>query len=128
MSRTSVSANAWEPQILARRVAAYDPKLLDRLCLSGMVGWGRLSPHPATLEESAEAGLPAPCLMTRQAGRRVVPSRVAPITFFVREEADWMISRRLPGEEAPGGLGHAAREVLEFLPRLEAEQIIRREV
>ena len=47
-------ANAWERQILARRVANYDPKILDRLCLTGAVGWGRLSPHPAMLDDSRE--------------------------------------------------------------------------
>src|SRR6202162_4231199 len=43
-------ANSWEQQILARRVADYDPKALDHLSLTGAIGWGRLSPHPATLE------------------------------------------------------------------------------
>src|SRR3989475_8801669 len=43
-------ANSWEPKILKRRVADFDPKVLDHLCLTGAVGWGRLSPHPATLE------------------------------------------------------------------------------
>ena len=42
-------ANAWERQILQRRVADYEPEILDQLCLTGAVGWGRLSPHPATL-------------------------------------------------------------------------------
>src|SRR6266403_716384 len=37
-------ANSWERQILARRIANYDPKDLDQLCLTGAVGWGRLSP------------------------------------------------------------------------------------
>jgi ATP-dependent Lhr-like helicase len=95
-------ARAWERQILARRVAAYDPKVLDQLCLTGAVGWGRLSPHPATLEAvTAE-------------GRRVIPTSVAPITFFVREDADWMIPRRKPEEEAQG-LSRAAGEALSFL-------------
>ena len=44
-------ANSWEQHILARRIANYDPDVLDRLCLTGAVGWGRLSPHPATLRE-----------------------------------------------------------------------------
>ena len=44
-------ANSWEHQILAKRVANYDPKVLDQLCLTGAVGWGRLSPHPATFED-----------------------------------------------------------------------------
>jgi len=100
-----VPANAWERQILARRIADYDPKVLDQLCLTGAVGWGRLSPHPATLEDTAEGK------------RRVIPTSVAPITFFVREEADWMMPRHsgtdLP-EETPG-LSHGAREVLDFL-------------
>ena len=63
-------ARSWERQILARRVAAYDPKILDNLCLTGAVGWGRLSPHPATLEAVTVEG------------RRVIPTSVAPITFL----------------------------------------------
>jgi ATP-dependent helicase Lhr and Lhr-like helicase len=81
-----IPANAWERQVLARRVVDYDPKWLDQLCLTGAVGWGRLSPHPATLDTggSSSDDLSTP----RQ--RRVIPTSVAPITFFVREEADWM--------------------------------------
>ncbi len=45
-----IPANAWERQVLARRIADYDPKWLDQLCLTGAVGWGRLSPHPATVD------------------------------------------------------------------------------
>src|SRR5713101_1778049 len=96
-------ANSWERQILMRRVADYEPKLLDQLCLTGAVGWGRLSPHPATLESPAEGR------------RRVVPTSVAPITFFVREDADWMTPRR-PGEAAETlGLSSEAIAVLQFL-------------
>jgi len=112
-----VPANAWERQVLARRVADYDPKWLDQLCLTGAIGWGRLSPHPATLETGGPADGSAP----RQ--RRVIPTSVAPITFFVREEADWMGLGKNPrfsrpqGEEGhPGsGLSHGAQLVLEFL-------------
>jgi ATP-dependent Lhr-like helicase len=96
-------ANAWERQILARRIAGYDPKVLDHLSLTGAVGWGRLSPHPATLDSAGPER------------RRVVPTSVAPITFFVREDADWMISRREPGAEESRGLSPTAIEVLEFL-------------
>jgi ATP-dependent Lhr-like helicase len=35
---------AWESAVLAARVADYDPESLDRFCLSGHIGWGRLSP------------------------------------------------------------------------------------
>jgi ATP-dependent Lhr-like helicase len=100
------AANAWERQLLARRVINYDPEDLDRLCLTGLVGWGRLSPHPATLEM-----VPAP-------GRRVVPTSVAPIAFFVREDAAWMTPRRKTSDEASlSALSHAARETLSLLHR-----------
>ena len=99
-----IPANAWERQILGRRIVNYDPKWLDQLCLTGAVGWGRLSPHPATLDDTA-AGK-----------RRVIPTSVAPITFFVREEADWMTPHR-PDSEQPEarGLSEGARQVLDFL-------------
>ncbi len=97
-------ANTWEHQILARRLVAYDPKMLDQLCLSGAVGWGRLSPHPAMLADCSERG------------RRVTPTSVAPITFFVREDADWMsFPRRETSPEDQRALGPNAHDVLQFL-------------
>ena len=99
-----IPASAWERHILARRVTNYDPKWLDQLCLTGAVGWGRLSPHPATLEDSSTGK------------RRVIPTSVAPITFFVREDADWMASHN-PAADQPEarGLSHGAQQVLDFL-------------
>jgi ATP-dependent Lhr-like helicase len=110
-----IPANAWERQVLSRRIVDYDPKWLDQLCLTGAVGWGRLSPHPATLDSSVsrgsemQTGAPA-----RQ--RRVIPTSVAPITFFVREDADWMTPRHPGAEQAENnGLSHGAQLVLDFL-------------
>ncbi|HWG40157.1 MAG TPA: hypothetical protein VN658_06395, partial [Candidatus Acidoferrales bacterium] len=103
-----VPASAWERHILARRITNYDPQVLDQLCLTGAVGWGRLTPHPAMLEDSSGGG------------RRVVPTSVAPITFFVRDEAEWMAlpsvkSAHRNAEQEVRGLGAGAREVLAFL-------------
>jgi ATP-dependent Lhr-like helicase len=72
------AASAWEPHLLRTRVAKYEPELLDRLCLSGAVSWGRLSPHPrlghvGDLER-----------------RRIIPTSVAPISIFPREESEWL--------------------------------------
>jgi ATP-dependent Lhr-like helicase len=100
-----IPANAWERQVLARRIADYDPKWLDQLCLTGAVGWGRLSPHPATLESSNGNG--------EKNRRRVIPTSVAPITFFVREDADWMIPHDSVGNAQ--GLSEVAQRVLEYL-------------
>jgi ATP-dependent Lhr-like helicase len=68
----------WERTLLPARVANYDPRWLDGLCLSGAVGWGRISPHPAW--SSGDGAAP----------RRVIPTNAAPITFYIRETADWL--------------------------------------
>ena len=90
-----IPASAWERQILARRVRDYDPAALDRLCLTGAVGWGRLSPHPATVTIGERSSTRRRRRWRGQASasRRVVPTSVAPITFFLREECDWMQPR-----------------------------------
>ncbi len=98
-------ANSWERQILKRRIADYDPTILDQLCLTGAVGWGRLSPHPATLE----------AVSSTDAKRRVIPTSVAPITFFVREDAEWMIPHRETGEAEVTGLSADGAAVLQFV-------------
>jgi ATP-dependent Lhr-like helicase len=72
------AASAWEPHLLRMRLAKYEPEMLDRLCLSGAVSWGRLSPHPRL----ANAG--------DYERRRVVPTSVAPMSLFPREESAWL--------------------------------------
>jgi ATP-dependent helicase Lhr and Lhr-like helicase len=100
-----VPANSWERQVLAKRVRNYDPVWLDRLCLTGAVGWGRLSPHPALLDGQAAGAAK---------NRRVMPTSVAPITFFVREDSDWMAPRH-PESIDSSGLSSTARDVYTFL-------------
>jgi ATP-dependent Lhr-like helicase len=117
-----IPANAWERQILARRVNEYDPAALDQLCLTGAVGWGRLSPHPATLESSSTPTHANPARVggpgSGESRRRVVPTSVAPITFFVREESDWMQPHLSHEEQSyERVLSPAAHAVLEFLRR-----------
>jgi len=103
-----IPASAWERFVLGRRIADYDPAHLDQLCLSGAVGWGRLSPHPATLEVTGSDG--------HENRRRVIPTRVAPIAFFIREDADWMRAHH-PGAEdsSTSFLSPVAQSVLELL-------------
>jgi ATP-dependent Lhr-like helicase len=90
-------AGAWERSVLPARIDAYDPSMLDMLCLTGEVGWGRLS---AASEKSAQP--------TRLAGG-------TPVALFLREHGDaW---RRLRGEDAGRELAlpPTARRVLEML-------------
>lgn len=65
-----IPASAWEPQVLCRRIQNYEPGLLDELCLSGEVMWGRLSEVQP---------------------REARPTRSAPIAIFRREDAAWLM-------------------------------------
>jgi ATP-dependent Lhr-like helicase len=102
-------AAEWERSILPQRVAGYDPRWLDALCLTGAVGWGRISPHPAF----ADAGSGGP--------RRVVPTSMAPVTFFVRQEALWMdlclSQRQIPESTLTACLSDLANHVRSSLGR-----------
>ena len=60
-------ARAWEREVLPARLERYDPSMLDMLCLTGAVGWARLSTGP-----------------TQVVG-------ATPIALFLREHADiWL--------------------------------------
>ena len=107
-----ISAAAWEPKVLARRVAGYSPELLDRLCLSGDVMWGRLSPHPAFEAEAAASGDETGNGRPR---RRVRPTRTAPVAIFLREDALWLVPRGGGNEAGSAALSHPAQAVLEQL-------------
>ncbi|MBH0204624.1 MAG: DEAD/DEAH box helicase [Nitrospira sp.] len=74
------AASAWESQLLRLRLSKYEPELLDRLCLSGAVSWGRLSPHPRMSEQDHGERV-----------RRIVPTSVAPIGIFPREDNEWLL-------------------------------------
>ncbi|HUB32957.1 MAG TPA: DEAD/DEAH box helicase [Bryobacteraceae bacterium] len=104
------AAAAWETVILPRRVARYEPEFLDELCLAGEVSWGRISPHPAFERPAGQEG-DAPH------GRRVRPTRVAPLAIFLREDAHWLLPHGHPTAElAPrDSLSHPAREILSAL-------------
>jgi len=97
-----IPANAWESQILAKRLRDYSPTLLDQLCLSGAIGWGRISKHPAIQEENTEETIK----------KRVVPSSIAPITFFLREDSHWIAKSAC---EDLNNLSSVAKQIYEFL-------------
>jgi len=98
-----VPANAWEKQLIARRLHGYKTEMLDHLCLTGAAGWGRLSPHPATLDS------------THDGRRRVVPTSVAPITFFLRDEAEWMSGLHQDATASLQGLSGSAKKIADIL-------------
>jgi ATP-dependent Lhr-like helicase len=103
-----IPAKAWERHILAKRVADYDSSMLDRLCLMGVIGWGRLSSLTTVRDEINTDAL----IETK----RVVPTSIAPITFFVREASEWMSGApRFVTEDDLIGLSHIAKGVYTYL-------------
>ncbi len=99
------AASAWEPNLLRTRLAKYEPEWLDRLCLSGAVSWGRLSPHPRLAQES-----------TGSSSRRIVPTAVAPISLFPREQGAWLLAsfgddERASGSDPLAGLSDVAQNL-----------------
>jgi ATP-dependent Lhr-like helicase len=83
-----IAAGAWERMILPARMATYEPSVLDMLCLTGAVGWARLS--PATTGAVAST----------------------PIALFLRENAAAWLTLRTDGEIA---LSEVAQRILDAL-------------
>jgi ATP-dependent Lhr-like helicase len=109
-----IPASCWERYVLAPRISDYDAAHLDQLCLAGAIGWGRLSPHPATLEAMGTDS--DGNITSNGTRRRVIPTRVAPIAFFVREDADWLRPHH-PGAEdsSTSFLSPVAQQLLQVL-------------
>ncbi|MBD3674041.1 MAG: DEAD/DEAH box helicase [Planctomycetaceae bacterium] len=93
-----LSATAWEESVLPLRVKDYDPGWLDELCLTGEIGWGRLSPP------KQDADNPTP-------SRGV--TRAAPLTIWLREDLHWL--REFVNVPESETLSETARSVLEFI-------------
>ena len=86
-------ARAWERDVLPARLERYEPAMLDMLCLSGEVGWARLSSGPSQVVGAT------------------------PIALFLRAHAEEWSALRATGD-GPGpdvSLGDAACRLLERL-------------
>jgi ATP-dependent helicase Lhr and Lhr-like helicase len=79
-------AASWEPEVLALRVDDYAPELLDQLCFTGRIGWGRFN-----LPETRNA-------------RPNGPIRSSPMSLFARENLGHWLALA------------AASEITEFSP------------
>jgi ATP-dependent helicase Lhr and Lhr-like helicase len=86
-----VPAGAWETDVLAARVRDYEPDFIDRLCLSGRVAWGRITPANG----SAKA-----------------PLRSSPVALMAREHASLWRAAAEPGADELSSDARAVREAL----------------
>jgi len=89
-------AAAWESAILCDRVEGYDPSLLDMVCLTGEVGWARLS----------SSATDAPSVVA-----------ATPIAIFFREHAAFWTSSVVSGTRDAATLDPASTAVLDALSR-----------
>jgi ATP-dependent Lhr-like helicase len=87
------AAASWESEVLSARLARYDRTLLDQLCFSGEIAWGRL----ACADESP---------------RQAPPGRATPIALVRREDLPWLLDATRGGCEP---LGDRARVLLALL-------------
>src|SRR5437016_6892652 len=94
-----LAAGAWESDVLPARVEDYDPLWLDALCLSGEIGWARLTPT----------------LPMNEDGRRAGPIRSTPISLFRREHAACWRSLEPERGSGPLPLSVAGESVLRAL-------------
>ena len=78
-------AGEWERHVLPSRVAGYDPRWLDELCLAGQVAWGRLTPRTRPMtptgDEPAHRGT-------------ATPSPATPLALVCREDLRLDAGRR----------------------------------
>jgi ATP-dependent Lhr-like helicase len=79
-----LAAAAWEPEVLALRVKDYKPQWLDQLCLTGRVGWGRLSP-PQNLNARAFAPLRSTPMFQYLTGKILRPGWNCPAGSFQQD-------------------------------------------
>ena len=103
-------AGSWEVDVLGRRVANYDPGLLDAVCLAGRVTWARISPR------------------ARSAAPLRGPLPATPIAFLDRSRIDvWLRAGEEPAANGTASVlsshGRAVHDVLEargasFFPEL----------
>jgi ATP-dependent Lhr-like helicase len=104
-----VAAGEWEKQVLPARVAGYDPRWLDELCLAGEVAWGRLTPRPEAAEapldggsggsisgvgasEPLVPGLNGSTVPTTGRRGSSTPSPATPLAIVTRTDLAWMLA------------------------------------
>jgi ATP-dependent Lhr-like helicase len=101
------AAAAWEPEILRRRVADYQPAQLDRLCHDGEVTWLRLSVTQPTSD------------------RRSTPSKATPVALAFRDDLAWLLQAARLDTAAGSGLAMVQPRVPEVGATAEVVEALR---
>lgn len=120
-----LAASAWERSVLPARLDRYERSMLDMLCLTGEVGWARLSPPVPEAGLTASAQAPAvrkSCPTPVDRNPATTTARLigaTPVALFLREHGEFW--RTLCESDAAdridpvNTLTEAARAVYEML-------------
>jgi len=103
LAGVEVAAGDWESHVLAPRVAGYDPRWLDELCLSGEVAWGRLTPRPEAVPD-------ADGVAERRGSS--TPSPATPLALVLREDLGWQMTAVRTGDAPHEPTAGASADVL----------------
>ncbi|HLH28581.1 MAG TPA: hypothetical protein VKW77_06670, partial [Acidimicrobiales bacterium] len=133
-----IPAGDWERHVLPARVARYDPRWLDELCLAGEIAWGRLTPRPEQDPRSEGDGGRVEAGPTRahsagvgpggapegdpggtaaSAARRgsTTPSPATPLSLVLREDLAWVLAAVRADQEPLEPEAGASADVLSAL-------------
>ncbi|MEQ9363700.1 MAG: hypothetical protein RIF32_05630, partial [Leptospirales bacterium] len=121
------AAGDWEAAILPARVADYDPRWLDELCLSGLLTYGRMRAparetddrDPAQSGGQKESRAEPPAFehirKRKPVGARGM-SRAIPFAFALREDLEWIYPAGAAGEaKTKGDLSPRAETIADAL-------------
>ena len=118
-----VAAGEWERTVLPARVAGYDPRWLDELCLAGEVAWARLTPRPdgapaeGPLPEDASSPAGTSDTPVPRGGHRgsATPSSATPLAIVTRPDLSWMLAAVRADRQAVDPAAGASADVLGVL-------------
>jgi ATP-dependent Lhr-like helicase len=102
-----LAATAWEHDVLPARVDDYGGELIDALCFSGRVAWGRITPGTKAPLKTTPIAL----MMREHVTNHVVPARVVTLAREVHS------GNPQAGAGAQSSLGSEAQAVREALER-----------
>jgi len=112
----SAPASAWESDILPGRLPGYDPALLDMLCLSGRVSWGKFFPAVQVSQNGQGKKARVPAGDEVSATRpRAGPVKSTPINLVQRDNLS-LWSNLVPADSAvPKAMSSDAGEIMALL-------------
>ena len=107
------ASGSWETTIFPQRLFDYSTSWLDNLCFRGTVGWARINAKPKRTVPGLSSDTSGGKGAKPENAKGMAPGRSAPLAFFLREDASWVLANRTPAEVT--SLCEKSRKVLGVL-------------